>query len=196
MKIVCMDTSYQHILMVLVENDRIVASHYEPCFKKQSEQLLPILIKTLEEVSWSCDDIDEILVTKGPGSYTGVRVAMCVAKILCTTKQIALSCVSTLQLFAGTKEHMHVFLDARGKKVYVGSYHQGNAVVQDHVMSLEDAIAYAKQQTGLIYSDIDEIQSNCEIHLIEQFKEILPYRNKIKNVHAFIPQYIKEEHGY
>lgn len=74
--------------------------------EKQSETLFPALVSLMEEANWQVDDIEHVIITDGPGSYTGVRIAMTVAKVLCTRKQIPLSCISSLQLYAGMRENV------------------------------------------------------------------------------------------
>ena len=84
MKTLCMDSAHKHLIFVLLEDGNVVASLAQECWKRQSETLFPALIALMEEAHWKADDIDEVVITDGPGSYTGVRIAMTVAKVLCT----------------------------------------------------------------------------------------------------------------
>ncbi len=49
--------------------------------EKQSETLFPYFVSLMEEANWEVDDIEHVIITDGPGSYTGVRIAMTVAKV-------------------------------------------------------------------------------------------------------------------
>lgn len=63
------------------------------------------------------NELEAIYVTSGPGSYTGVRIGVLVAKTLAHELKIKLYAINTLQLFfAG--ENKPVLLDARGKKYF------------------------------------------------------------------------------
>jgi tRNA threonylcarbamoyladenosine biosynthesis protein TsaB len=69
-------------------------------------------------------DIDQCVITDGPGSYTGVRIAMTVAKVMCAMRSLPLYTLGTLQLYAG-RETCTVLLDARGKRAYAASFENG-----------------------------------------------------------------------
>ena len=53
-------------------------------FKKQSETIFVELNRLLKETNLDYKDIDRVIITKGPGSYTGIRIAMTIAKVLCS----------------------------------------------------------------------------------------------------------------
>ena len=76
----------------------------------------------LNKVNKKVEDIDSIVITEGPGSYTGVRIAMTIAKVFAATKKIDLYTISTLQLYAGNLNNTLVLLDARGNRVYSAAF--------------------------------------------------------------------------
>ena len=63
---------------------------------------------------------------------------MSVAKVLCSSKNIPLSCISTLQLYAGLSEHAYVLLDARSKRAYFAHYHLGKLIGDEIVTTLDE----------------------------------------------------------
>ena len=81
MKTLCMDSAHKHLVIVLIEDGKIISACEKECWKRQSETLFPELINCFEEAKWSVDDIDEVVISDGPGSYTGVRIAMSIAKV-------------------------------------------------------------------------------------------------------------------
>ena len=70
-------------------------------FKKQSETIFVELNQLFEKTGLDYKDVDEVIITDGPGSYTGIRIAMTIAKVFCTQMHKTLKCISTMQLFAG-----------------------------------------------------------------------------------------------
>ena len=70
MKTLCMDTAHRHLILVLMEDGEIKASLEKECWKHQSESLFPELIKCMEQARWQSEDIDEVVITDGPGSCT------------------------------------------------------------------------------------------------------------------------------
>lgn len=102
-------------IVCLKENNATNYSH--------SEQLHVFIKEALDEASFSFSDLDAIAVSKGPGSYTGLRIGVSAAKGLCFSLDLPLISVPTLQSMASQvllKEDEVVIpvLDARRMEVY------------------------------------------------------------------------------
>ncbi len=76
------DTSSEHTIMGIAQDHRILASHIELHANQLSQSLMPTLQKLLWETDLKLNQLDEIAVGIGPGSYTGTRVGVAVAKSL------------------------------------------------------------------------------------------------------------------
>lgn len=198
MKTLCMDSAHRHLVIVLMEDGVVKAGKALSCWKQQSETLFPELIACMDSIGWNADDLDEVLITDGPGSYTGVRIAMTVAKVLCTRKHIPLYCISTLQLYAGTQDHVFVMLDARSSRAYAGCLSKGSFVKEECIMTLDEITDYLKehpQQTVL--GDADLIGMDVEeIDFVENFAKLRPLARCIENPHTLTPRYLKEQDAY
>lgn len=102
-------------VVVLQENNAANYSH--------SEQLHVFIKEALEEASLSFSDLDAIAVSKGPGSYTGLRIGVSAAKGLCFSLDLPLISIPTLQSMAHQVqlepgEMVIPVLDARRMEVY------------------------------------------------------------------------------
>lgn len=93
MKTLLMDTAWKNLVLALFEDGELKAGFSREAFKKQSETLFVELKKLLEQTGWSLKDLDEVIITDGPGSYTGLRMAMTAAKILGTQQPIAVKTI-------------------------------------------------------------------------------------------------------
>ncbi|WP_422081723.1 tRNA (adenosine(37)-N6)-threonylcarbamoyltransferase complex dimerization subunit type 1 TsaB [Ulvibacterium sp.] len=88
-----------------------------------SEQLHVFIKNALDTVSLSFSDLDAIAVSKGPGSYTGLRIGVSAVKGLCFALDIPLISIATLESMAhqvgtGTSDFIIPVLDARRMEVY------------------------------------------------------------------------------
>ena len=133
----CMDTSHIYLSLALIRDDEIIGEVQEECWKHQSEEIFPKLEEILSKLSLKSDDIDQIVITKGPGSYTGVRIAMTIAKVFCSMTNKPLYTLPTMLLYAGM-EDCRVVLDARGKRVYTCAYKNGQAIEEERVEYIAD----------------------------------------------------------
>lgn len=197
MKTLCMDSAHKHLVIALIEDGQIKAAFEKECWKRQSETLFPELMNCFQNAGWSVDDVNEVVISDGPGSYTGVRIAMSVAKVLCTSKNIPLSCISTLQLYAGLSEHTYVLLDARSKRAYFAHYHLGKAIGDEIVTTLDDITNRISAAPYRVVGDVDLLhQEKKRVSLVENFCDLLPYARKIDNIHSLTPRYLKDNDAY
>ena len=75
-----------------------------------------------------------MIITIGPGSYTGQRVALTIAKTLATISNIKIKAVSSLHGYVGSDKAISV-IDARSKKVFVGVYDNNKKIIDDQIIS-------------------------------------------------------------
>lgn len=197
MKTLCMDSAHKHLVIVLIENGKIISACEKECWKRQSETLFPELMNCFDKAGWTVDDIDEVVISDGPGSYTGVRIAMSVAKVLCTTKKLPLSCISTLQLYAGLRENCYVMLDARSSRAYFAHYHLGHPIGDENVLTLSEIKAVIVKNKGVLVGDSDLLgMEKTSVSLAENFCALLPLARRITNVHTLTPRYLKDNDAY
>lgn len=197
MKTLCMDSAHRHLILVLMEDGEIKASLEKECWKHQSESLFPELIQCMEQAHWQSEDIDEVVITDGPGSYTGVRIAMAAAKVFCTTMQKPLYCISTLQLYAGVEPHTFVMLDARSNRAYCALYDQGILQGKEQICTLDEIRAINEKQEVSFVGDCDLINvASKEIRFAKNFQNLRPFARKIEQIHTLTPRYLKEMDAY
>lgn len=187
----CMDTSHTYLVLALIKDDNLLDSYCEPCHKQQSEKIMPVLVEMLEKNQIQPQEIDQIVITKGPGSYTGVRIAMTIAKVLCSMREIPLYTIGTLQLFAG-KQDCRVVLDARGHRAYTAVYQNGKEIEQPNVHDI-DAIAldHPLIGDGHLFGQEDYYPD-----LAKNFLETKESWHLEENVHTVVPEYLKESEAY
>ena len=176
MKTLCLDSAHKHLIIGLYEDDKLVAGCVNEAWKKQSETIFPELIRLMEEAGWQSEDIDEVVITDGPGSYTGVRIAMCVAKVLCTRMQLPLYAISSLQLYAGLDENAFVMLDARSNRAYTGVLSDGSFTGEEMILTLDDIKEKLASQSYHIYGDAYLIDKKAEEpDFLRNFIALRPY---------------------
>lgn len=127
MKILAIDTSNHPMSIALVEDDQLKATVTLNMVRNHSVYVLPAINDLFEKVEWTPSEIDRVVVAKGPGSYTGVRIAVTTAKTLAMTLEKQLVGVSSLKVIAAnvppvTDNLIVPFMDARRGNVFAGAY--------------------------------------------------------------------------
>ena len=189
----CMDTSHKYLSLALIKDHELIASYCELCFKKQSENIFVELEKLFNQTVYKPLDIDSICITKGPGSYTGVRIAMSIAKTMASLRNIPLYTISTLKLYANNRPNTLVLLDARSNRAYNAIYNNNNLVEQDNVkeIALIDTINY------YLVGDLSLIdKEDFYPNIPECFLNTKDSWNKEDNVDYITPTYLKDNNDY
>ncbi|MFV0255279.1 MAG: tRNA (adenosine(37)-N6)-threonylcarbamoyltransferase complex dimerization subunit type 1 TsaB [Erysipelotrichaceae bacterium] len=191
------DTSFNYLVLALIKDDEILDSLFLLCPKQQSEITVQEIAKLLAKNDVKAGDLENIIISKGPGSYTGVRIAMSIAKVYTSQLAIKLYTLSTLQLYAGLND-MLVLIDARGERVYLGIYQNGKAIVSDRVLSLESAADLQKQyQAFKIYGHGELINlSNNFNDISGNFLLLKDQWELVENIHTLTPEYLKDISAY
>lgn len=96
------DSSTNYLFLALYENE-VVDTMIRNGKNDHSETLIDCLKTFLEKNHLTTDDLDDIIVGRGPGSYTGVRISGTIAKVLCLVKEKNLYSFSPLDLLLASK---------------------------------------------------------------------------------------------
>ena len=110
MKYLILDTSSDLCLIALVEGKTLLSQELFPHENLLSKKLLPTIQQTLEKQGWLPSDLEMIAVGNGPGSYTGTRLGVAVAKGLAFGLSIPLKPFSSPLAFLPTAQGKFSFL--------------------------------------------------------------------------------------
>lgn len=105
----------------------------------------------------SLKDIEEVFVTKGPGSYTGERLGLTVAKVMATLNpSLKVYTGSTLKaLAANEKENCVSLIDARNNAFFAGFYLNGQEVKEERV-DISEVDQFVKENNAKIIISIED----------------------------------------
>ena len=151
MKRLFLDTANKYLYVAVMDDEKIILSHTQPGNNNHSETLISVISDCFHKASLKPDDIDEVYVGKGPGSYTGVRVACTVAKTFAYSKKIKLFSFSSLDLLYTT--HLEdgqtlVKMDARRgfsyAKVFEKKQNIQVTLPETYIETLELSLKYTK----------------------------------------------------
>ena len=125
--------------ILLRENNAVEYSH--------SEQLHVFIKEVLNDASLTFEDLDAVSVSKGPGSYTGLRIGVSAAKGLCFSLDIPLIAVATLQSMARQvklekNELVIPVLDARRMEVYSAVYDDNYREIRETRAEIIDSTSF------------------------------------------------------
>ena len=204
MKVLAFDTSSKALSLAILEDKQILAETTINIKKNYSITLMPAIDFLMASLDWTPKDLDRIVVAEGPGSYTGLRIAVATAKTLAHTLNIELVGMSSLlALVPRQQEGLFVpLMDARRNNVYAGFYENATPVMPEAHLSFAEVLEQVK--------DAEQVTFVGEVGpFVEQIQEQLPqasYQETLSNaanlalwawdkkedsLHDFVPNYLK-----
>ena len=170
------DTHLWDILIYLLKDGKIVDKELVINKKNNSEYIFPSIVKVIDNIK-----LDEIVVVNGPGSFTGVRLGVTIAKTLAYTLNIPIKTVTTLECMAISNNAYRVaFSDSNG--YYVGNFDESFNLIEDY--------SYLKDQDFVILNSNNDYYLDYDID-VEKIYAFLKSRKSI-NPHQVKPIYIKK----
>lgn len=157
-KTIAFDTSNQPLSVALFDADDVIAQIETNISRNQSEQLLPAIDQLVRDAGWQPADLDRVVVSAGPGSYTGLRIGVTTAKTLAYTLGIELASISSLAILAANVSDANALvipmMDARNDNLYGAAYEWSGGelkvVLRDQHTNIEALLAnlssYADRQ--------------------------------------------------
>lgn len=135
---VLLDSSNTSLTVALADEKNVIENISYEAWQSQSEYMIPELEKLLDKHSVSKGDIDAVMVTKGPGSYTGVRISITIAKVMAVTLNIPVYELSSLQVLKHDDEKSLCVINARNGRSYAGVYEGAHVLMKDTILTNDE----------------------------------------------------------
>lgn len=200
-----------------MEDGLVVTEYTRNGNLQHSTQLMPAVEQVIQGSGWEPKEIDQIVIAKGPGSYTGVRIGATIAKTLAWTLKKPLVPVSSLKVMAANGALFQglivPLIDARRKNFYAGGYkmvdgelvevipdtHIASEAFFDQLEKEEGPILFVGQDLSIYQTRIIE-RFGAKAHFASQ-QDWLPRAGTLAalakehepvDVHLFTPEYLKK----
>ena len=127
------DTSSSDVSIALIKDNIILSKIVECIPNKHSVYTVSYIDKVLKKANKDVSDVQRIMVVNGPGSFTGVRIGVTIAKMLAYTLNIPIKTISSLELYAISSKSINnkivVIHDIKG--VFAGLFND-NKLIGDY----------------------------------------------------------------
>jgi len=219
-KILHIETATQVCSVGISDKGKCIAIRESLLANSHAEMLTTFMAELIKEAGWKYDDLDAIAVSKGPGSYTGLRIGVSSAKGLCFSLEKPLISVSTLKAMAfgmaklvGITDEKVLFcpmIDARRMEVYSAIFDKNNNEVRKikaEIIDVDSLSDYLKDHIVYFAGDGAEkckesFENQSNARFLDDFQitskdmiEITTRKfeeNQFEDVAYFEPYYLKD----
>ena len=183
------DTSLKYPTVSIIEDDKVLYLFHEEINSDMSSKIMPIIDEGFKSINKKIEDIDKIFVVNGPGSFTGIRIGVTIAKTIAWALKKEIVTISSLEFMAttdvGTK-YIVPIIDARRGNVFSGIYDKDlNIIKEDKLINLENL----KKSIDSNYTIVSYESNNVKVDVL---KIINKHKNdRSLNPHSVNPNYLK-----
>lgn len=190
-----LDSSDQNLSVGFAREGKVFAKVSYEAWQRQSELLVAEIDRLMKDNGISRNDIDSVVVGKGPGSYTGVRIAMSVAKVIALALQIPLYTASSLEILKNPSKTSLCLVNARSKRSYVGVYGK-EAIEEDTIWANAEVLEYiAAHPEVAVCGDTAYLGIEGERHdVLENLALCIDDAHKVENALGAKPVYLKDSY--
>ena len=191
------DTSSSDVSIALVKDNKVLSSITQNLPNQHSIYTTSYIDKVLKETSLEPKDIDKIMVVNGPGSFTGVRIGVTIAKVFAYILKKDIICLSSLKIRAISSNHNKCLsiINANRNNYYIGLYNQeNNEIIEEQFNNKDFVIDIINKYNPTIVSEsnltIDDI--TIEKTPLDIVKIVNYYKDySTTNPHLVVPNYLK-----
>jgi len=216
MKVLAIDTSNQVLGIALLEEGKVIGEYITNLKKNHSIRVMPAIQHLLQDCDTLPKDLEKIVVAKGPGSYTGVRIGVTIAKSMAWSLKIPLVGVSSLALMTGVGRYFDGYLsplfDARRGQLYTGLYRYHENKLEtvkndcnilavnwaEELKGLNKKVLFIGQDAALHQSALRDVLGDLAV--FAEITENNPRPSELgllgmempgEDIHTFVPNYIR-----
>ena len=179
------DTSLEDVSIALVKDDKELSLIHENISGKHSIYVTKYIDDILKENNLSPESVDEIIVVNGPGSFTGIRIGVTIAKMFAYLENIRIVTITSLKarVIGEKSNYLLTTIDAKHGNYYVGLY-------DENYNTIEEKFSNEEEIEKLINKFSPKIVDREKPYNVE---EIVKYSKKLEseNPHSVNPIYLK-----
>lgn len=191
------DTSDKYLFVCLYKDQTKLSYTCYEAWQRQSEYLVEEIEKAFLSSGVSKKDLEAVISSVGPGSYTGVRIGLTVAKTIAFSLNIPLYLVSSLEMLQDFPKPCICLSNARSKRSYFGAYENGLPVVEDCIKTNDEVRSYiAEHPDYVLCGDLAYLGLEGRPYgPSDNFVRCMDEAHRCPQPHAARPIYLKDDYS-
>lgn len=179
------DTSLSDVSIALIKDGKLLSKINNSIPGEHSIYVTKYVDDIIKENNLSPKDVDEIIVVNGPGSFTGIRIGVAIAKVFAYLQNIRIVSITSLlaRVIGYKSKYLLSKIDAKHNNYYIGLYDEEYNVITEEFTSINEIEEIIEKYSPLVLDPSSEYN----------IEKIIEYTRKLpsENVHAVNPIYLK-----
>lgn len=188
-----LDSSNKYLAVGICDDEKIIGKVFYDAYLRQSEVMVNEINNLMKQTNTDKSDLDSIVVGIGPGSYTGVRIAVTIAKTIAYALKLKVFAVSSLFLLKNPQKTSICLLNAKANRVYFAVYDGNKEIISPCIMTVEEAKTFIDDNPDFELCG-DAYLFGRESYQFDMLDELFKAKNKhniVENIFVLNPLYLK-----
>jgi tRNA threonylcarbamoyladenosine biosynthesis protein TsaB len=144
------------------QDSHVRAHKIEQMERGQDQRLMPLILETMSEAAIAFDALDRIAVTKGPGSFTGLRIGLAAARGIGLAAAKPVMGINRLMLYhhqyQSRQQDLLVILQSKRKELYCQFFPHGHEPHAPMMLDTDQITAFLSQHPDTLL--VGDVQSS------------------------------------
>lgn len=176
------DTHDKNVLIILYKDGKIINKENLETKNKHSEVTMPTIDKVLKDSKVDVSELGSIIVVNGPGSFTGERIAVTIAKTIAYALSIPVRTIDALTILA-------LGVDADKKIVALEDRNGAFVGIFDSSYNTLEPLQYMNKSTYSEFKENNDVNTLVDIDYEKVYEYVMDLKEL--NPHEVKPLYIK-----
>lgn len=191
------DTSSSDVSIAIIKDNKPLSIISKNMPNQHSTYTTKCIHDALEEAKLNAEDIDKIMIVNGPGSFTGVRIGVTIAKVYAYLLNKDIICLSSLKILALAQKHDNILslIDARHDNYYIGLYDKdNNEIIKEQFANKDFILKLIEEYNPICVSNKEFLIDDIEVRKVDlDIPRIVDYYKEkaCENCHMVVPNYLK-----
>lgn len=189
-----LDSSNTSLSVGFESEGKLIGYSSFEAWQVQSEYMVPEIDKLMDKLGLTRRDISGVVTAIGPGSYTGVRISLTIAKIVALACECPIYPVSSLRVLKNGNFPSICLINARSGRSYFGVYEGEKVIISDTIKTNDEVLEYIKNNPeykvcgNAQYLGYENADNNICLQMISLLNVLEPAENDL----AVKPVYLKD----
>lgn len=189
-----LDSSNKNLSVAIYKNGKQIEAVDYDAWQRQSELMVDEIAKLFTRNNIEFKSLNSVVVASGPGSYTGVRIAVTIAKVIAFSLNIPLYSLSSLAILSSTTKPTICLINARASRSFIGVYQGKEVLLADCILENDKVLEYINcHKEYAIAGEGNHLNLQVEqFDRFERINDLISEESRVKDIIGFKPVYLKD----